>query len=64
MTATPRSAAIRALSRPRAAARTIRARNQSRYGVFAPRTRFFKILRSAAVSVTGTARGSGMAAPG
>lgn len=51
------------LSRPRAAASTIRARNRSRYAVFAPRARFFKIVRSAAVSVTGTARDSGMTAP-
>ena len=61
---TCRSAAIRALSRPRAAASTICARSRSRYAVFAPRARFFKVVRSAAVSVTGTARGSGMAAPG
>src|ERR1017187_8569003 len=56
-TLTPRSAAIRSLSRPRAAASTIWALSQSRYGVFAPRTRFFSVLRSAAVSVTGTAAG-------
>ena len=53
-----RPAAIRALSRPRAACSTICARSRSRYGVFAPRTRFFMILRSDAASVTGTAAGS------
>ena len=58
-----RSAAIRALSRPRAAASTISARNRSRCAVFAPRTRFFKAARSPALSTTGTAPGSGMAAP-
>ena len=59
-----RSAAIRALSRPRAAASTIWARSRSRYAVFAPRTRFFKAVRSPALSMAGTARSSGMAAPG
>jgi hypothetical protein len=49
---------------PRAAASTIRARSRSRCAVFAPRARSIKVVRSAAVSVTGTARGSGMAAPG
>ena len=59
-----RSAAIRALSRPRAAASTICARSRSRCAVFAPRTRLFKVVRSPALSMTGTARSSGMAAPG
>ena len=62
-TLAPRSAAIRALPRPREAASTICARARSRYGVFAPRTLIFSVLRSDAVSVTGTAAG-GIAAPG
>ena len=36
----------------------------SRCGVLAPRTRFVKVVRPAAVKVTGTARGKGMTAPG
>ncbi len=60
--ATRRSAAIRSLARPRAAASATCARSRSRYGVFAPRTRFFRILRSDAVSVTGTAA-DGMPSP-
>ena len=59
-TLTPRPAAIRALPRPRAAASTICARSRSRQHVFAPRIHFFSVLRSAAVSVTGTAAGGGM----
>jgi hypothetical protein len=57
-TATPGPAAIRAFERPRAASSTICARSRSRQHVFAPRTRFFSVLRSDAVSVTGTAAGS------
>src|SRR5690349_8391494 len=60
----PSPAAIRALGCPRAAASTICPRSRSRQAVFAPRTRFFKVLRSPALSTTGTAPGSGMAAPG
>ena len=55
---------IRALGCPRAAASTICARSRSRHAVFAPRTRFFKVVRSPALSMTGTAPGNGMAAPG
>ncbi len=55
-TLTCRSAAMRALARPRAAASTICARSQSRCAVLAPRARFFKALRSPALSTTGTAR--------
>ena len=55
-TLTCRSAAMRALARPRAAASTICARSQSRCAVLAPRARFFKVLRSPALSTTGTAR--------
>jgi hypothetical protein len=51
----PSLAAIRSFSRPRAASSTACARTRSRCGVFAPRIRIFKILRSDAVSVTGTA---------
>ena len=60
----PRSRAIRALSRPQAADSTIWARSRSRCAVFAPRTRFFKVVRSPALSMTGTAPSSGMTAPG
>ena len=60
-TLTRKSAAIRSLSRPRAAASTTCARSRSRYGVFAPRTRFFSALRPDAVSVTAAA--SGMPSP-
>ena len=63
-TVMPRPAAIRAFGCPRAAASTICARSRSRQAVFAPRTRFFKVVRSPALSMTGTARSSGMAAPG
>jgi hypothetical protein len=42
-TVTRRPAAILALSRPRAAASTIWARNRSRYAVFAPRARFLNV---------------------
>jgi hypothetical protein len=59
-----RSAAIRALPRPQAAASTIWARSRSRCAVFAPQARVFSIMRSAAASVTGTARDSDMTAPG
>jgi hypothetical protein len=62
-TLTPRSAAIRAFGRPRAAASTICARSRSRQCVFAARTLIFSVLRSDAVSMTGTAAG-GIAAPG
>jgi hypothetical protein len=54
-TLTCRSAAMRALARPRAAASTICARSQSRQAVLAPRARFFKTLRSPALNMTGTA---------
>src|SRR5215472_5702384 len=59
-----RSAAMRALARPHAAASTICARRQSRYAVLAPRARFFNLLRSPALSITGTARYCGMPPPG
>jgi len=56
-------AAIRASGCPRAAASTICARNRSRQASSPPRTRLFKVVRSPALSMTGTARSSGMAAP-
>jgi len=61
---TPSPAAIAALGQPRAAASTIRARCRSRCAVLAPRPRFFSIFRSLAVSQTGTARNTGIGAPG
>jgi hypothetical protein len=55
---------MRALARPPAAASTICARSQSRCAVLALWARFFKAVRSPALSTTSTARYCGMPPPG